>query len=326
MNEITKERPLISVIVPCYNVESYVEDCLKSILNQTYKNLEIIVINDASTDKTAEIVQRYQKKDERITFIDSTVNRGLSDVRNQGLQVSHGDYLSFVDSDDILAHNFYEVLMNEMDSDPQIDIAQCVLDEFHTVPSKSRPSIICGDFVAMTEASRIDLIKQDGVTFVMQSNKLFKRKIFDHIRYPSGRLHEDLYVIYDEYEVADKVSFTNKTSYYYRVKREGSITSTLSAKRVQDCMFAYNHICSRAIDYGNMWFYHYAKRKQLQDFIYMYTDCNEQDKGLFVYMKRDYKQNKNLFSKKERIKFTLFFLVPEIMGIALKKKRKKKSD
>ena len=323
--KIMSEEKLISVVVPCYNVADYVEDCLKSILNQTYKNLEIIIINDASTDNTAEIVKKYVEKDDRITFIDAETNTGLSAVRNRGIQISHGDYLSFVDSDDILAHNFYEVLVNEMENDPEVDIAQCVLDEFHSVPSQSRPSIICGDFVATTEAGRVDLIRQDGVTFVMQSNKLFKREIFEHIRYPTGHVHEDLYVIYDEYQRAHKVAFTNKTSYYYRVKRSGSITGSLSEKRVYDCMYAYNHICNRAIDCGDMKFYHYARQKQLRDFIYMYTDCKENCTEELRYMKGIFKKNRTSFSKKEQVKFRIFFLVPELMGFFLKRKQKSKN-
>lgn len=316
------EEKLVSVVVPCYNVAEYVEDCLKSILNQTYKNLEIVVINDASTDDTAKILERYKTKDERITFIDAKENTGLSAVRNRGLQLTHGEYVSFVDSDDILAHNFYEVLVDLMESDPQIDIAQCVLDNFHSVPSQSRPSIICGDFVATTEAGRVDLIRQDGVTFVMQSNKLFRREIFEHIRFPTGKLHEDLYVIYDEYQKARKVAFTNKTSYYYRVKREGAITASISAKRVNDCMYAYDHICNRAIDCGDMKFYHYARQKQLRDFIYLYTECDENNAEELKYMKKVYKKNRTIFSKKERAKFTAFFLVPEFVGFFLKKKKK----
>ena len=102
---------LLSVIIPVYNVEPYLEQCLDSVINQTYKNLEIICINDGSTDNSLKILEKYQKKDNRIKLINQK-NKGLSEARNAGLDVAKGEYIAFVDSDDYLELNAYEEAMN----------------------------------------------------------------------------------------------------------------------------------------------------------------------------------------------------------------------
>ena len=104
-------QPLISVIIPVYNVEKHLNKCLDSIINQTYKNLEIIIINDGSKDASAEICREYAEKDNRIVFV-SRENRGVSATRNEGIELAHGDYFSFIDADDYLELDAYEYLLN----------------------------------------------------------------------------------------------------------------------------------------------------------------------------------------------------------------------
>lgn len=317
---------LISVIIPCYNVEKYVVECLQSIKHQTYKNLEIIVINDASTDNTKNIIERYLVNDTRIKFINLEKNAGLSAVRNIGIKEAKGKFLSFVDSDDVLDKKFYETLLSLMILDREVDIAQTLIKTFNSAPFISNKTIECDDFKVWAPADKFDLIKKDGVTFVMQGNKLFRSTVFANLRYPEGRIHEDLYLIYDEYKNASKVAYTNDTVYYYRVQREGSITASLTPKRVEDSVYAYEHVCQSAVENCDTNFYIYARKKQLEDFMYNYILCEEKQEEQFKYMKDVFNQNQNVFSWAERKKFKIFFMSPKIMEWLLRTRGKIKGN
>ena len=313
---------LISVIVPCYNVEKYLNECVNSIINQTYKNLEIILLNDFSTDNTGNVMKELKTKDNRIQLVELHQNQGLSAVRNIGIDLSNGEYISFVDSDDILKRNFYETLVDSMEKDAEIDIVECPLMYFSTVPSNGTPSIKTNNFVTEFEYEKADLIKRDGITFVMQGNKLFRRKIFDDLKFPEGHIHEDTYLIFDEYLKARKIAFVNGTNYFYRREREGSITNKMSVKRINDTVYAYDHMCDSASDSGNADFYKWARHKQLEDFMYMTFKCDEENNNEKEYIERIYQRDKNIFSFSEKCKFNLFFAFPKIAKTLAKLKNK----
>lgn len=312
-----KQEKLVSVIVPCYNVEKYVAECVNSIINQTYRNLEIILLNDCSTDHTLEALRSLKETDERIQMVDLKQNQGLSAVRNMGIEMANGEYISFVDSDDILSSNFYEMMVSKIETDDEIDIVVCPLMYFPLIdlldnPKKKVLSIEENNFVTEFEYEKAELIKRDGVTFVVQMNKLFKRAIFDDLRFPEGRVHEDLYLIFDEYKKAKKVAFINGATYYYRQNREGSITNEISAKRINDMVFAYDHLCDCALDDGNANFYKWARHKQLEDFMYMSFKCNEENEREEEYIKRILERDREIFSFVEKCKFRLFLLSPSL--------------
>ena len=317
---------LISVIIPCYNVEKYVVECLQSVKLQTYKNLEIIVINDASTDNTKSVIEHYLENDTRIRFINLEKNVGLSAVRNLGIKEAKGEFLSFVDSDDVLDKKFYETLLEIMILDKEVDIAQCLVKKFSSVPFINNKVLECNDFKVWAPADKFDLIKKDAVTFVMQGNKLFRRSVFANLSYPEGRIHEDLYLIYDEYQNARKVVYTNDTVYYYRIQREGSITNSLTPKRIEDSVYAYEHVCQSAVENGDTNFYKYTRKKQLEDFMYNYILCKEKQEDQFKYMKDVFDKNKNILSWGERNKFKIFFMSPKLMEWLLRTKGKIKDN
>lgn len=321
-------NPLISVIVPCYNVEKYVDECLDSIIRQTYKNLEIIVVNDASTDSTVDGIKRYVAKDERIKFIDLRQNGGLSAARNAGIEVATGEYISFIDSDDILDKRFYDTLVRIMFMDPEVDIAVSVVKTFTAMPCMSNTILEEKDFSVWMPADKFELIKKDSVTFVLQTNKLYRRELFKGLRYPEGHIHEDAYLIYDEYSKARKITYTNDTCYYYRVGRKGSITNSVNRKRIDDTVFAYEHMCQSALENGDTNFYKYARKKELADFMYMYIACNDKPEDTFKFVKSIFNANQNIFSWGERKKFKLFFMSPKIMAwlLNLKGGAKKKAN
>ena len=191
----------ISVIVPIYNVEQYLRRCIDSIINQTYKNLEIILVDDGSPDNCGQICDDYAKKDTRIKVIHKK-NGGLSDARNVGLEVCTGDYISFVDSDDWIELNTYEIMMksmNEYNADMVVSNINYVYKD--KVESKySEDKIRCFN----KEEAMKELIK-DGLVQAVVWNKLYKRVVIDNLRFKVGKLNEDEFFTYKICAKAERI-------------------------------------------------------------------------------------------------------------------------
>lgn len=209
---------LISVIVPIYNVEKYLEKCLKSICNQTYHNLDIVLVDDGSTDNSSTICDNYTQKDKRIQTIHKK-NGGLSDARNCGISHSKGDYLIFVDSDDYIDLDMIKMLYNnliEMDA----DISVCGYNMIYN----NRVVPIC-DGKTRVVYSPLDalkvLLKRENMG-VIACNKLYKKGIFHNVRYPVGQHFEDINTTYKLIVASHKIVYTPRPMYYY-VQRETSI-------------------------------------------------------------------------------------------------------
>jgi glycosyltransferase involved in cell wall biosynthesis len=211
---------LISVIVPVYNVENYIKRCVDSIRNQTYSNLEIILVDDESPDNCPRICDEYTTLDKRIKVIHQK-NAGLSGARNSGIDIAGGEYLAFVDSDDFLSLDFIQTLYEAI-LDTHSEIAMCkyeyVLGNVMTQSHKTGESVVY---------SGIDLIQNmyspDGAFFVVAWNKLYKKTLFESIRYPKGRIHEDEATTHRLYYEAKQAVFIERYLYGYFVGGE-SIT------------------------------------------------------------------------------------------------------
>lgn len=213
-------KPLVSVVVPVYKVEKYIERCVDSILNQTYKNLEILLIDDGSPDKSGEICDSYALKDKRVRVIHKN-NGGLSDARNVGIDISKGKYITFVDSDDWIEKTYIEELYDLIES-TNSEIAICnflkVSDENFKKINKVQYIIEKSNIEALYE-----LYGKFSTQFTVAWGKLYNRRLFDDIRFPYGKVHEDLYVCHKLIYKSKKVSYTNKILYYY-FQRTDSIT------------------------------------------------------------------------------------------------------
>ena len=223
----------ITVIVPVYNVENYLNKCLDSLINQTYKNLEIIVINDGSTDNSGEICQEYAQKDNRIIYVEQE-NGGLSDARNAGLERMTGSYVTFVDSDDWVEPNYVEVLNNKLIG-YQADIAignyysyneDEAMYYFH-VNSESYYEKLY-DNISIFE-NLYDAKQMKSFSLISACGKLYKAELFDYIRFDKGKLGEDGYINQKLYLLVQKVIYINQGLYAYR-QRSGSITKTWTEK------------------------------------------------------------------------------------------------
>lgn len=200
---------LISVIVPIYNVEKYLDRCIKSILNQSYKNLDIILIDDGSKDRCSEICDQWERKDNRITVIHKE-NSGLSDTRNIGIELSHGSYLSFIDSDDYVHKDFIKILY-ELCKKYDSDISMCGV--YETCEEEDTTKNIKGGNEEVKYTKSI-LSKKDSL-YCVAWNKLYKREVFQNVRYPKGKIHEDVAVIYKLLYFSNKVAITDIKLYFY---------------------------------------------------------------------------------------------------------------
>lgn len=209
----------ISVIVPVYNVEKYLNKCIDSIINQTYKNLEIILVDDGSTDSSGEICNQYAKKDDRIKVIHK-VNGGLSDARNKGIEVATGEYISFIDSDDYIVENMYEKLISDM-TKYNADMVMCrLIDCYGTIPELDKNENV--KLLDVEESIKIVLEAQ--ITSVTVVNKLYNKKIFNELKFPKGKTSEDAYIMIDIIMKCKKIVLDMSQLYYY-IHRESSITT-----------------------------------------------------------------------------------------------------
>ncbi len=215
--------PMISVIIPVYRVEKYLERCVKSVLCQSYSNIEIILVDDGSPDQCPELCDKFAENDDRIKVIHKE-NAGLSSARNVGLDLCSGEYIAFVDSDDYVHPQFIEVLYKAI-SEHEADVAVCGYSvtrdlkekETHTI-SRMSSIVVSGQYAATYH------VKTNSTKYLYAWNKLYKAEVFAELRYPLGKLCEDLYLMHKIFFRADKVAVTNEKLYFYYM-RDGSITN-----------------------------------------------------------------------------------------------------
>lgn len=212
-------QPLISVIVPIYKVEKYLCKCVDSIINQTYNNLEIILVDDGSPDNCPKICDEYAKKDCRIKVIHKE-NGGLSDARNLGMRITTGEYISFIDSDDYISNDFIETLYTVVKAENS-DIVECNIVRFDdgTTPVIEKEN--CGINSFSTEKG-LSLLIAENKFHQHVWNKLYKSEFALKIPFAKGKLNEDEFWTYQIFGQADKVTKINKSMYFY-LQRSGSI-------------------------------------------------------------------------------------------------------
>ena len=223
----------ITVIVPVYNVEHYLDKCLDSVIKQTYKNIEIIVVNDGSTDNSGEICQEYAQKDNRIVYIEKE-NGGLSDARNAGLDQMTGSYVTFVDSDDWIEQDYVETLYQKI-TEYQADIA---IGNYYSFDEERSVFLfhILGDSYYEKAHDNVSIFEnlyenQEMRSFALISawGKLYKARLFEQLRFDIGKLGEDGYLNQKVYLLSEKVIYLNKGLYAYRI-RKGSLSRIWTEK------------------------------------------------------------------------------------------------
>lgn len=218
---------LISVIIPVYKVENYLDECVASVASQTHKNLEIILVDDGSPDNCPQMCDSWAQKDSRIKVIHKK-NGGLSDARNAGLGIASGDYVAFVDSDDCIEPDMLEKLLSALlrtDS----DIAACGIRNF----GADKGTWGCQDFVGTPEQIYTKLYNETAYP-VAAWNKLYRRSCWETLRFPVGKICEDTFTTYQLIHNAKRIVMIPEALYCYRIRPESIMTSAFSPKRMDE--------------------------------------------------------------------------------------------
>lgn len=225
---------MISIIIPVYNVEDYLKECLDSVANQTYTDFEAILVDDGSTDNSGAICDEYAHCDSRFKVFHK-VNNGLSSARNYGLDRAKGDYLVFVDSDDVLSYNALEVCLNTL-TDNNLDGVFSPLKQFwDKTPYDCSPIENTSYQVLDSEACIKRMLMSDGIGHEAVA-KMYRADLWNDMRFPIGKLYEDLLTTYYVAEKIKKIAILNTPIYLYR-QRQASIMHSTVGKRELELLY-----------------------------------------------------------------------------------------
>ncbi len=235
-SSIQNMNPLITVVVPVYKVEEYLEECVNSVCGQDYKNLEIILVDDGSPDNSGQMCDQLSKTDNRITVIHQE-NQGLSGARNSAIDIAKGDYITFVDSDDIIAKDMisslYKCTISE-DAEMAVTGLKSFYEDgsFFTNPHGNQ-------IFVYTKEEALDCFLFNDYLTPCVCGKLYKMALWNNVRCPLGKLHEDQYTTYKLIDSCTKIVFACESKYYYR-KRTGSIGHSNFSERAYDLYYGIN--------------------------------------------------------------------------------------
>lgn len=310
----------ISVIIPVYNVEKYLTRCVNSLLNQTYRNIEIILVNDGSSDDSLEICRKLAEKDTRVIVLNQE-NQGQSIARNEAMKAAAGKYFCFVDSDDYVAPNYIEVLYNLL-SENDADISFCRFSEFYGERINISNN---NEFkTKIQQLSRkemlINMHNPNDRLYVFVWGKLFKRELFNDTIFPPGRICEDLAILYKLYDRSKKSVITNEVLYYYFRDNENSSTFVLKHKFYEDVAYVLEEKMTYMKEKGYEDILPYVRKTYMYWMLDYYrklskTSDKKRKKEVLKKYRELYLSNKEFISEKM---YKLFYYFPEIY-IKLKK-------
>lgn len=302
----------ISVIVPVYNVEQYLERCVNSIINQTYTNLEIILVNDGSTDNSGKLCDELAKKDERIRVIHKE-NGGLSDARNRGIDEAESDLVGFIDSDDYIDSDMYEVLLKNLNN-TDADLSMCALyDVYNNTPEAQ---VTNKETWELSSEQAIKMVMEAKILSVTAVNKLYRKSLFTDLKFEVGKIAEDAFIMIKLLDKCEKIVATNEKKYYY-VHRENSITTQKFSTKFLNVIEAYEQNSNIILEkYPKLkdvaqtrmnWAYFYVLDRLLLDDNY---NDKELENKLISYLKNHRKDilNDPLFTKGRKIGFIALLL------------------
>lgn len=272
--------PKISIIIPVYNVEKFLPFCLDSIIKQTYKNLEIILIDDGSTDSSLIICNEYASHDKRIQVIHQE-NHGLSYSRNRGIEVASSEYISFIDADDIVSSDFCEHLLHLLISN-NADIAECKFIKINEsdLPDYTFPNSSDSSFVLLNSIEALNRIHNDNLDVCVNSvvvwNKLYKIKLFKDIQFPVGKIHEDEYTTYKLFYKAKKIVSSNKQLYGYVQRKSSIMNKPFSLSRL-DALEPYDNYMTFFKEIGDTYLMKKCERRYLRLLVLILSELENSD-------------------------------------------------
>lgn len=319
-----ESKPLISIVIPIYKVEEYLPTCLDSLMAQTYQNLEIIMVDDGSPDRSGAICDEYAARDPRFKVIHKK-NGGVSSSRNAGLAAVTGDLIAFVDGDDYVAPDIYERMYNHMAADPRLDVVYCACTR---VPFQDRLLHMdfypTGTVLEGREMARKMML--DEITSHMWLG-LFKRFCWEGIVFPEGRTYEDLAMTYRAFLKVSYVGFLLEPLYYYRVN-DTSITKTVKPRKTYDIFMAFrdhyfgaleffpdlaDKVCARAGHYAVSLYFHYCTGKK-QELAFAVDEV----KAYLKEYKDVIRKNWDTLPKSRKLALQLYYLSPGLFWLGAK--------
>jgi len=270
------KRETVSIIVPVYNTDKYLSECVYSILNQTYENIEIILVNDASADGSEEICKKYQKKDKRIKYL-KVNNHNAALTRRDGIRKSTGQLVCFCDSDDIISPKYVEIMYDAL-TKSNVDVATGKLRTFNDgdnvgiLNTKNPKVAIKHDLIKLfADSYHVDLAGKSSVVMQSINAKLFKKKLFENIDYTvvKTNVFEDNFIMPQIYKNVenDKIAIIDETLYFYRLRASSIMQSTSSGEGIPygNKEISYPELFVIAMQYISKL---YGHRKDIQDLIY----------------------------------------------------------
>lgn len=307
---------LISIIIPVYNVEKYLKTCVDSVINQTYTNLEIYLVDDGSTDGCPQICDEYSKLDSRVRVIHKE-NGGLSDARNAALDKISGKYLMYVDSDDFIRTEMVEILYDLIRThDADIAIGKL---ESGSKDSFSEP-LKCKEESEQISEKILNLIFDDKYrTFVIPScGKLYKSELFSEIRFPKGKIHEDEYVIHRVLDICEKVIVVNENLYYHYVREDSITRSNYSLKSLEAINAIEDRIrfCENKKDDELLFLCYRDYLRRVQFHYYSLKKYFPAEKEIILNIRNKYKEYYKAISDKagmkDKLRYGLFLWLPGV--------------
>ncbi|SFO24716.1 Glycosyltransferase involved in cell wall bisynthesis [Pseudobutyrivibrio sp. UC1225] len=312
--ENNAQDKLISVIVPVYNVESFLDCCITSIIKQTYTNFELILVDDGSKDSSGTICDEWYKKDSRIKVIHQS-NGGLSAARNAGLNQAKGEYICFVDSDDFLKENYLEAFMIAMKK-TDADIAICdIVSSRLAETEKPLDEVIILNSSKECREWLVNPLSREYVLMVVSWNKMYKREIFNDLRFDKGKFHEDEFMINKLLQKINKVTFVPIKSYVYRNNDE-SITGSKNNNDIRHLhvIDAYIERVKLAVEAGGEDDLQFAAVTLKWALLKTASFYKEGNKSMQYASKKKYddifNEYQKLLTDKQRIKYKMFTVTP----------------
>lgn len=298
----------ISVIIPVYDVQDYLADCLESVINQTYTNLEIILVDDGSTDKSGVICDEYSKKDGRIKVVHKS-NGGLSSARNSGLNVFSGEYFSFVDSDDVIDEKYIQTLYENAKRE-NCSLSVCSYLRFNDVIEREESK---NEYSIFTGKECFQKILDGQIDLTVAWGKLYKRDFFGAFRFNEGQNNEDE-VYANNFIFVKKIVYTPCKLYFYRNNENGIIRGIFSLSKLS-AIEVLEYRERFLLENGFEKYVDQNRKNLLYKIIFLYFECKkagfkEQKKALKVKFKSYFDKKNTSFTKKDLFRLKLFKFCP----------------
>ncbi len=297
-----KEKKKVSVIIPVYNVENYIEECIKSVLTQNYDNYEIILLDDGSTDNSLEICKKFED-DIKIKIIHNQ-NHGVSITRNEGINIANGEYIIFIDSDDCISYTFIEDLVEAIEKN-DADIAICGYTRNRLELNKDE-----GNDISIIQADDyLNMLFKNNLSECYVWNKIFKRNIIinSNIYFPECiSIWEDMYFLINYLNNINKVAIINKKLYFYRIRMESTINNSDTTSKIEEKILILKLIKENCRGKISVEEQKILEKKYISSLLRYLMKCNKEKN---IYQKKEIlKKIKNsesfmFLNRKEKIKY-----------------------